>query len=173
MAFEKIQEYLKKNSHGMLFGLIASLIVFIIRDIKDEQVIFWILLISIFLGAFITDKFNVPRRFLSNQAVLIITGLIIGISFFGAQTELFASISSKSILGKISKFTFGKIVGIGTLSTFAMMFNIFFGIISLIIGLFILGIPLGNLIDKIQDNFILLVIIISILVFMAIIFRKK
>ena len=177
MAFENIQNFLKKNSHGMLFGLIAAILVFIIRDIKDEQVIFWILLISIFLGAIITDKLNVPRKFLSNQAVLIIAGLIAGISFFGAQTELFAGVpiklGAKSILGKLSKFLFGKLVGVGVLSSFVMMFNVFLGIIVLAIGLVVLGIPVGNLIDKITDNFMLIVIIGSILIFMAIIFRKK
>ena len=140
---------------------------------KKEFIIFSALLISIFLGAIITNQFNVPRKFLSNQVVLIIAGLIAGISFFGAQTELFAGIGSKTILGKLSKFAFGKIVGIGTLSTFVMMFNLFLGIIVLLIGLFVLGIPIGNLIDKISDNFMLLVIIGSILIFMAIIFRKK
>lgn len=171
MNIQQIQDIIKENSHGMLFGLIASLIVLYIKKIQDPQVLFVISLISIIAGAIITYKLKIPRGFLTKQAVLIIGGLIILISFFGIQLDIFSA--SKSIWAQVTKFIFGKVIGVTLFAGLLSTFNIFFGIIALIIGLIILGIPLAGLIKAITDNLTLIIIVIGISSVFGFMLRKK
>ena len=167
-----IQDILKENTHGMLFGLIAALIVFYIKKVQDPQVLFIISLISIIAGVIITYKLKIPRGFFTEQAVLIIGGLIILISFFGIQLDIF-SVSPTTIWGKLTKFLFGKVIGVTLFAGLLSTFNIFFGIIALIIGLIILGIPMAGLIKAITDNLTLIIIVIGISSVFGYMIRKK
>lgn len=166
-----IQNIIKENSHGMLFGLIAALIVFYIKKVQDPQLLFIVSLISIIVGVIITYKLKIPRGFFTKEAVLIIGGLIVMISFFGVQLGLFTI--SKTIWGSVTKFFFGRVIGVALFSGLLSTFNIFLGVIALIIGLFILGIPLGGLINKISDNFVLVLIVVGIIFLFALVMRKK
>lgn len=168
MVLEKFQELLKNNTHGMLFGAIAAILVFLIRNVTDPQTQVGILLASMFIGVFITNRFKIQRGKLTEKVVLLIAGLIITLSFVGIETGLFA-ISS---FGKFTKVIFGRAIGVTLFSTFLSSFSLLLGIIALIAGLFILGIPFAGLINTITDNFILVVIIAGIVAVAAIVLKK-
>lgn len=170
-----LQRKIQENSHGMLFGLIASIIVLLFRDTQDVQVIFWISLVSVLIGGLITYFWKVPRKWLTHQTVLIITGIIFLISILSNYTNLFSITGTvkSSLWSWISIKLFGKVLGITVLGGFLTTINIFLGLIVLIVGLFMLGMPIAGLISTITANFTLVLIVLGIVLLFALVMKKK
>ena len=177
MNTQQIQNIIKENSHGMFFGFLAAIIAIWIRNVQDVEVAFWITLVSIIVGGLITYYWKVPKKFLDYKTVLTIIGLAFAIILIGRQTELFASTAVKA---GFLKATFNAIVtkvpflgAFGVVGAFLMPFSIFFGVIALIIGLFVIGIPLGGLISTISKNWTLMLIVIAIVVVFGFLMKRK
>lgn len=168
----RTQRIVNENIHGVIFGAIASILLIFIRNITDETLIFLLTLISVIAGIIITYYFQVPKKLLSKNAVFIILGMVIALSVFGVYTETFAS-TPTTIFGKFTKFIFGKVIGVTLFSSLLMGVNIFLGIIAFVLGLFILGVPVGNLINTLSDNFIWVLVAIVLVAVLSLAYKGK
>lgn len=170
VSIQQIQRFFKDNGHGLLFGLVASIVVFYFRQVSDPSIIFWVLLISSISGAIITQRLHVPRKFLSTNSIMIILGLIAVISFIGIQTETFSTVDK--IIGGLINLKVAKAVGLGSFGILLSMISVGLAAVAVIVGLFILGIPLGGLINAITDNFILVAIILGVVLLFSLLYKK-
>ena len=170
MNSQSIQNKIRENSHGLLFGAIAAILTILIRNVEDTTTQFWLVIISMLIGGIVTYYFNIPKKFLSYKMVLLIFALIVTLSLIGEKLDLFSPIDLRKGLGRL---LFSKVGGLAVLSGSLFSINLFLGVIALIFGLIVIGIPLGGLISTITKNFTLVLIVVGIVALLAIIMKKR